>query len=179
VFRHLLPRFCLTPTGERPDCCEDLVRSRLDDQRYDPLFEMIAATVLEGAAHLVASPACSASESRQAAIGVEYISSFVDEVIRDGHVLAADEYLCQGMCEDGSLYHLGRYLARTVADHDGPGAIGRLLTKGPIAVLNRVWQIETASGAGVLTEELMSAVGALTVRLERSSKNALRIDVIG
>jgi hypothetical protein len=179
TFRYLLPRFCLTPTGERPDCCEDLVRSRLDDQRYDPLFEMIAKTLLEGAAHLVACPACVSREGPQAAIGVEYISSFIDEVIHDGHILAADEYLCRGMCDDGPLYHLGRYLVWTVTDHDGPGAVGCLLEKGPIAVLNRAWEIEAASGAGVLTEELMSAVGALSVRLERSSKNALRIDVIG
>jgi hypothetical protein len=179
VFRHLLPRFCLTTTGGLPDGCEDLVRSHLDDQRYGPLFELIAVTVFEGAAHFVACPTCRPNEGPRAALGVQYIESFIHEVVRDGHLLPAHEYLCDGMCEDGPLYHLGRYLASTIVDHDGPGAIGDLLREGPIEVVNRAWEIQSESGSGVLTEEMMSVLDALSLRLERDLIDALRIEGTG
>jgi hypothetical protein len=177
--RRLLPRFCRSVIDGPRDSYADLVCSGLADERYDGLFELISATVLEGVVHLAGCPTCRVSEAPRAALGVEYIEGFIREVVEGCHVIAADDYLCEGMCEEGPLYHLGKYLARTVIDHDGAGAVGSLLEKGPIAVLDRVWEIERERGFGVLTEEMMSALGGLSVRLERDPEAVVHLEMVG
>jgi hypothetical protein len=178
VVRRLLPQLCRSVAEGPRDSYADLVCSGLADERYDGLFELISTTVLEGVVHLAGCPTCQVTEAPRAALGVEYIERFIQEVVVDCHVVAADEYLCGGMCEKGPLYHLGRYLARTVVDHDGAGALGSLLQKSPIAVLDRVWEIESERGSGVLSEEMMSALGGLSVRLERDSNPLARLEVV-
>jgi hypothetical protein len=52
-----------------------------------------------------------------------------------------------------------------------------LLRKGPVAVVQRVSEIESEEGSSLLTREVMTAVEALVVRLEDSrppSGNAVR-----
>jgi len=160
-------RVCCTAQGGAPAELGDLLCGSLVDPRYERLYEMVAYMVLEGTADYIADPVPSAAAGPNVVYGADLIERYVSEVIDLCHVHSADAIVTEGWGSDGPLCALGRHMARIVAEHDGPDAISEWLRQGPIAFIERVNEIESANGTDVLDPRVMSALRALSVRLER------------
>jgi hypothetical protein len=56
-------------------------------------------------------------------------------------------------------------MARLVDQSDGPQAVTDLFQEGPVRFFERVFEIESAQGGGLVDPDAMAAVHALSARL--------------
>jgi hypothetical protein len=127
---------------------------------------MLAYMVFEGTAAYIADPVLSPTERPLVIYGADLIERFVSEVIDLCHVHSADAIVTEGWGKDGPLRALGRHMAGVLAENDGPQAISEWLQRGPVAFVERVSEIESGSGADVLDPRVMSALHALSIRIQ-------------
>jgi hypothetical protein len=152
--------------GPRGSAFEELAATDLGDQRFERLYEILAYTVLEGAATLVREAQVGEDLDARVADGVALLSRFVESVVDSARTDLADELLGEGLRSNGPLYSLGRDLAGAVALREGPRAVGTLLTRGPIAFVLRAQALTDSRAASKLSGRVMTAIRSLEARIQ-------------
>ncbi len=155
------------PNGDSPQTVDDVVRAGLSDERYELFHELIASTVLQGAASYVGNPVAPIDEMAGIIEGANLIDDFVAVVIGESHMESARTILEKGRAPGGPLCALGRHMARGVAERDGSQAVTALLDQGVINFFQRAVEIELDDGGRLFDDEVVSAVRDLSARLDR------------
>jgi len=167
IFRRQLLRQHVGPNGDTPQTIDDLVSTRLDDERFDVFHELIAYMVVEGTVEYVSNPSAPIDQTASFIAGAELVNDFVVEVIRKSRVESAVTIFGRGRGPGGRLCALGRHMARVVAEWDGSQAVTDLLEQGFVPFFERAVEIELDNGGELYDEDVLIAVRDLSSRLGR------------
>lgn len=149
--------------GIAPGTIVDAGGSELADEQSAVLHELIAYTVIEGTIDFVSRPSISMEEEQGVREGV----ALFHQCAMATDVEAARSCFELGRGEDGSLIALGCHLAGLVAERDGPRAVTVLLEHGCVDFFQRALEIDSEGDEVLLGQDLVQAVGGLSVRLGR------------
>ena len=160
---------CPTSTGGHAAEFEGLASASTGDPRLDHLYEVLAYTVLEGAANLARGPRPGITGAGQAAAGRGLLDEITATLLDDGDLVRGEALLGRGLRGNGPLYAEGFALADAIAAARGPHAVGEALRKGPVAFVLEA--ASTPGGEALLTPRTLTAVGRLQRALDDAARN--------
>jgi hypothetical protein len=165
TYHRLQLELCPTTTGNPALEFSDLVAIETGDDRYDRLYEIVAYTVLEGAANLVRGQFAATDLADKAPSGAELMARFVDQVIDQGDLESADALISEGLQGNGPLYGLGWKLASLIAERNGERAVGEYQKLGPVRFFLYGATLAAESGEPLLTPDVVAAIETLETYL--------------